>query len=400
MVGLNAMAEDIFWEEDFSSYKADSVPTGGTYGYACVGTGTKIYDANLAGGASPELLVGKDGGSFSATISLLGMSGSFSLQYKANYDRLTVTAIGATVGEKTASGTTYIIPVTVENGTTSIKLTFTNTTKSNARLDDIKLYQGTAKKPAGLSWGKASTSVTLGGDYANIPTLQNENNLDVTCSTSNDSVCTVTNEGVITVVGAGKSVVTAAFNGNDEFEAQSVSIEITVKDASGTQPTDSISKEIETITVARALAIIDSLENSKTTTETYRVEGVVISFDEAFDAQYGNYTMNIADTATDTLTLKVFRAKNAENKKFTEDIIKVGDKIVVEAKLLKYVKDNVVIPETNYGMILTVNGESTSGINNVMIANGKQVIYNLAGQRIQTAKKGLYIINGKKVILK
>ena len=74
----NAMAEDIIWQEDFSSYKADDVPAGGTYSYACANGGgtTKIYEANLAGGTSPELLVAKKGGSFTAVVPLNGKSGS------------------------------------------------------------------------------------------------------------------------------------------------------------------------------------------------------------------------------------------------------------------------------------------------------------------------------------
>ena len=33
----NAMAEDIIWQEDFSSFQKDQLPTGGTYQYACEG---------------------------------------------------------------------------------------------------------------------------------------------------------------------------------------------------------------------------------------------------------------------------------------------------------------------------------------------------------------------------
>ena len=47
------------WQEDFSSYKADAVPNGGAYNYACEGSGTKVYAENLAGGDAPELLVSK-----------------------------------------------------------------------------------------------------------------------------------------------------------------------------------------------------------------------------------------------------------------------------------------------------------------------------------------------------
>ena len=46
-------AEDILWSEDFSSYAANDVPTGGTYNYVCVGSGTKVYNDKLATGTAP-----------------------------------------------------------------------------------------------------------------------------------------------------------------------------------------------------------------------------------------------------------------------------------------------------------------------------------------------------------
>lgn len=239
MMSFSAMAEDIIWAEDFSSYKADDVPTGGTYSYACVdgGSPTKIYAANLAGGTAPELLVGKKGsgktGSFTAVIPLNGKSGSMSLSFKQNYDRLDVAVTGATLGEKAVSGNTYTYPIEVASGTTSITISFTINSTSNVRLDDIKLYQGTAKKPAGLSWGKASTQVTYGNSdsYKNLPTLQNSNNLTITCTSTDEKVATVTNAGVISVVGPGETILAAIFAGNDEYEAQTVNFTLTVKPA-------------------------------------------------------------------------------------------------------------------------------------------------------------------------
>ena len=37
---------------------------------------------------------------------------------------------------------------------------------------------------------------------------------------------------------------------------------------------------------------------------------------------------------------------------------------------------------------------------NAAIERGEQVIFNLAGQRVNKATKGMYIINGKKVVIK
>lgn len=175
----NAMAEDVIWSEDFSGFADKDVPNGGTYSYVCEGTtynddgtvksGTRIYGSdNMAGGTAPELLVAKSSGTFTATVALGGKSGDMNLQFKTNRDNVTVEVTGATLGEKQRSGNTDTYALTGASGTLTIKI---KAGSSNARLDDIKLYQGTALKPAGLSWGKASTSVTLGDEasYSYLP---------------------------------------------------------------------------------------------------------------------------------------------------------------------------------------------------------------------------------------
>ncbi len=135
------------WSENFSSYSEDDVPTGGDYSYACEdGTSdTKIYDANLAGGAEPELLVGKGGGSFTATIPLLhptyGYSGDLILTFKANNTNVSVstTTTGVTITGSIASGTNTFTLSGVTTITENIVISFTNSNSSNVRIDDIVL---------------------------------------------------------------------------------------------------------------------------------------------------------------------------------------------------------------------------------------------------------------------
>ena len=354
----NAMAEDIIWQEDFSSFEESAVPSGGDYSYACTGT-SKIYAEALAGGSAPELLVSKFGGSFSATVPLNGKSGEMNLQFKTNRNDLKVEVTGATLGEKVRSGNTDTYTLTGASEKLTIK--FYMTSKNNARLDDIKLYQGTALKPAGLSWGKASTSVTFGDEetYKNIPTLSNENNLTVTCESSDEEVATVSSAGVVTVVGAGKATITATFEGNDEYEAQTVSFELTVKEGgSVTPPTPS------ELTVAQALEIINGLEDGKTTSETYTVKGFVVGtpdFQRQTDGSlYGNCNFNIADSKGGSTTLTIYHGKSFNNSNFTDDdvnahILEEGDEVVLTGKLQKYVKDGVMTPELTKGYLLSVN---------------------------------------------
>ena len=228
----SAFAEDIIWSEDWSGYAKDEVPSAKNSAYSETNGGgtTKIYEEALAGGTSPELLVAKSGGSFAAVVSLNGKTGDFVLSFKSNRD-LQVTVTDATLGEVTKTGNDYSYPLTVSEGTSTISITFTTKDSKNARLDDIKLYQGTAKLPAGLSWGKASASVTLGADDNQFLTLSNENNLTVTYSSSDENVATIDSEGNITLIAAGTTNISATFDGDDNFVAQTVTYTLTVKAA-------------------------------------------------------------------------------------------------------------------------------------------------------------------------
>ena len=162
------------------------------------------------------------------------------------------------------------------------------------------------------------------------------------------------------------------------------------------QPSD----EVKEVTVAKALEIINALESGKTTSEEYVITGIVTTIDE-ISTNYGNATFDIADNAGDAAILKVFRAKDAEGQKITdENIVKVGDTVKVQGKLQKYVKNDVVTPEVASGCkILTVNGKST-GITSIKSDDAAAPLFNLAGQRVDASYKGVVIKNGKKMLQK
>lgn len=362
------MAQTTIWSEDWSGYSANDVPSKNNANYTQVdgGSATKIYNEDLAGGTKPELLIGKTAsgktGSFTAKVALNGATGEMNLAYKANYDRITVTISPSTVtlGEKTKTGNDYLIPVTVPSGVSEIELTFTNSNSSNVRFDDVKLYQGVAKKPAGLSWGTASRSVTIGAEDNVFPTLSNENNLPITYTSSETSVATINTNGEITLVAAGETKITASFAGNDEYEAGEVTYTLTVKEAGGTTPS-----EITEITVAKALEITNALENGKTTTEEYKVKGFIVGTPDfqrrADNTLYGNVNLTIADEKGGSTTLTIFRGKYFNDANFTEETIttlKEGDEVVFQGKLQKYVKDEVITPELTSCYLISVNGKT------------------------------------------
>lgn len=159
-------------------------------------------------------------------------------------------------------------------------------------------------------------------------------------------------------------------------------------------------------TVADALALIESLSDGGTTTTVYYVKGIVVGapdFQRKGDnSLYGNVNFEIADEAGGTTTLTIYRAKDLENANFTEETInrfKEGDEVVLQGKLQKYVKNEVVTPELTSGYLVSVKDTAT-GIANIKAASIKSAIFNAAGQLLSAPQKGLNIIDGKKVFVK
>ena len=172
-----------------------------------------------------------------------------------------------------------------------------------------------------------------------------------------------------------------------------------------TEAGDAPEPQVKLVNVAEALLIIDALEDGKTTSETYQVKGIVVGapdFQRKSDGSlYGNVNLDMADT-TDGAKLTVFRAKSFENESFTEEtisLIKEGDEVVFEGKLQKYVRNDETTPELTGGKLISVNGQGNS-ISTITIDAQQQHVYNLQGQRVAQPTKGLYIINGKKVLVK
>lgn len=384
----------ILWQEDFSSYKANDVPNGGAYNYACEGSGTKVFAENLAGGESPELLVSKKGGSFSATVALNGVSGQLTLTYKTNKDIVKTTVENATAGDLVKTGYDVSLPITVAAGTASITIKIANTsTSTNARLDNIKLFQGVGKKAPGLSWGTASRTVTIGAEDNKFPTLTNTYNLAVKYSSDDPDVAAIdATTGEITLVMAGKANITAEFEGNDEYEAAKVSYELTVKDV----PSVDLKNTPETAyTVAKALELINAGEGLEA---NVYVKGQITNIQDVDTGDFGNATYTISDDATAANALLIYRGYYYDKGKFTsKDQIKVGDVVVVYGKLVKFYEKF----EMNSGNhIYSINGVA-SGVDNITVdKNVDAPAYNVAGQRVNDAYKGIVVKNGKKYLNK
>lgn len=159
--------------------------------------------------------------------------------------------------------------------------------------------------------------------------------------------------------------------------------------------------EANPFTPAEAYAYGSALAANEQSQEDYYIRGMVVSIKEQFSTQYGNATFYISADGMEKDQFYIYRALYLENTKYAgqDQLLRIGDDVVVCGKITNYMG---TLPETvqNNAYVVSING-NTSGINDVMQEEDKAApIYNLNGQRVNTTKKGLYIINGKKVVVK
>lgn len=163
---LNCSPSTILWAEDFTGYVADynwtdsnangaiktTLPnTGIAFGGANItytttdgNSTTKIYDANMAGGESPELLINKKAGSTPGgtfVVKNIPTDGAtkMTLTFKSNNSIKVEATSGISVGSVgTGSGEKKVV-LTNTGSLSSFDLTFNNDYTSNCRIDDFVL---------------------------------------------------------------------------------------------------------------------------------------------------------------------------------------------------------------------------------------------------------------------
>ena len=145
------------WTEDFSGDLS-------LYTLGKGGSDTKTYNAKLAGGTAPELLISKSNGSFSAKVK--AEEGNYLLTFKHNgKGTLSVLSSDESVSVSKDSDTEYSIGV--PSGGRTFTLTIKNTNaKDNARVDDISIVRD--ERGPVVSVAEPSVSVKAEGDNCSI----------------------------------------------------------------------------------------------------------------------------------------------------------------------------------------------------------------------------------------
>lgn len=161
----------------------------------------------------------------------------------------------------------------------------------------------------------------------------------------------------------------------------------TLKDPSNTLET--------AYTIAQAIEIINDKANYDMSKEVY-VKGIITSIKSIDVSKYERAQYYIGETVDAETTIQVYNGYYLGGEAFTaDDQIKVGDEVVVLGKLTLY---NTTYEIDQNNKIVLLNGKDANGISNIVTDAANTVIYDLTGRRVNRAEKGLYIINGKKVL--
>ncbi len=190
--GGGAAAGTTLWEENFTTFGQDSIPTGpGTaatvYGSATItytcGNGTNTANTRVlnngtmyAGGVKPELMVVSKNGSFSVSGIPTGNAKVMTLTFKSNKgtDMLSLTSgtSGITIGDVTVSSNTWTCDISnTTNETFSLTITNTSTGSTGARVDDFEV---SVKTPASGSGSTYYTTSPDCGECTYLLTVQSE----------------------------------------------------------------------------------------------------------------------------------------------------------------------------------------------------------------------------------
>lgn len=361
------------WSEDWSNFKAEDKPTEGTNAtYICKNgkSITQIYEENTAGGTSPELLISKSakkgtpGGSLSINIlDLKNNYGTFCFSLVSNATKiysssqtsnntskiyLSSTTNNIKLGRITKEGDTFTCLITIPEGTKELKLKLENNTTGNMRVDNLSL----SAKLKDLGTGSFTITPAQYGTYYTEDAFVMPEGVTGYTITDKDGESLALN---------------ATYPANEVVPAKTaLLLKATEKPATNQEFT-------YTIVNSTAAAPADNLLHGSVEATETQVEGATAYYKLAQDEEDG---------------IGFYWAK--EN----------GGAFINGANKAYLAVKNTLSQMRGFSF-----ESMTTNINNVVANtnNSKNaVIYDLNGRRVNSlnAAKGVYIVNGKKVIVK
>ncbi len=348
----------VIWSEDWSGFSKDAKPTQGENAtYVCSGPSkkeTRILTEKIAGGESPEILVASKGFLTITINDLKGADNGLMFTFKTNRDEseFQVSADNATILSNEVIGDSkdtrkYIM--VLKEGKTTLTIKLDNQTKNNARVDDLELstYSGV---------GSFKITEAGYGTYYSSKAYTMPKGVKGYTITGNEGTSLVMNEAYAAgAVVPAKTALVVEGAANKYYTLVAESTDLTPADA-------------------------DNKLHGSDEAETTYVDGTDVKY---YKLSYNNEGNNLG-----------FYWGSENGAAFTNGAHKAY--LALDSETLLSQSRGFSLADLAHGV--------TTGINTtVKSATQSNFIYDLNGRRINSlngAAKGVYIMNGQKVLVK
>lgn len=327
-----------------------------------------------------------------------------------------------TVGVKTAN--TYEIDPSYQAAGTQYVLKVLSA--HNTQISKILIYKqsGAVKKNPALAFSEEKVNHEVGTDFTS-PTFSKETTATVKFSSDNEAVATVNAEGVIALgTEEGKAVITAEAAENDKYAAGKATCTIYVWHYVTYKKATAIESGKKYLIVAQRdgntyyampqketanFGYLNTQMKEGTLDElkiesSYDDNFVFAKFEDGYSIQdcYGRYLYMDNEHASFQLGKEpvAWELEASDNGTFSltnnGKFIQFGQGTFKSFGAYAIMQDITVLP------MLFKMVEGTTGINNIQTTTAvkNNVMYNIAGQRVNKDYKGLVIMNGKKMMVK
>lgn len=300
------------------------------------------------------------------------------------------------------------------------------TSKHNTQITKILVYKqsGAVKENPALAFSVDKVNHEVGTDFT-APTFSKKTTASVKFSSDNEAVATVNAEGVIALgTEEGKAVITAEAAENDEYAAGTATCTVYVWHYVTYKKATAIESGKKYLIVAQrdgntyyAMPCKESYKYGYLSTvmkegtlDELKVESsyddnfVFAEFEDGYSIQdcYGRYLYMDGEHASFQLGKEpvAWELESSDNGTFSltnnGKFIQFGQGTFKSFGAYAIMQDITVLP------MLFKMVEGTTGINNIQTTTAvkNNVMYNIAGQRVNKDYKGLVIMNGKKMMVK
>lgn len=300
------------------------------------------------------------------------------------------------------------------------------TSKHNTQITKILVYKqsGAVKENPALAFSVDKVNHEVGTDFT-APTFSKKTTASVKFSSDNEAVATVNAEGVIALgTEEGKAVITAEAAENDEYAAGTATCTVYVWHYVTYKKATAIESGKKYLIVAQrdgntyyAMPCKESYKYGYLSTvmkegtlDELKVESsyddnfVFAEFEDGYSIQdcYGRYLYMDGEHASFQLGKEpvAWELESSDNGTFSltnnGKFIQFGQGTFKSFGAYAIMQDITVLP------MLFKMVEGATGINNIQTTTAvkNNVMYNIAGQRVNKDYKGLVIMNGKKMMVK